>query len=319
MVRQTGRARAVAAIVLASGLLYAQCGGSKTTQPTPVVPTPTPIDPTQPPIGTSVPQIFVGAGDIGWNQSNGGQELTAKLIESIGGTVFTAGDNAYLEGTAQNYADYYDRSWGRVGIRSRTRPVPGNHEYDNHPDMAGYFGYFGTAFAGPPPGYYSFPVGDWHIIMLNSSIADKPAGAAQEAWLQNDLSLPANVTKCTLAVFHFPLFTSGQNGPVTSVRRLWQILYDKNVDVIVNGHEHLYEVFFPQSPDGLRDNARGIREFIVGTGGAALYQFVTTAPNSQRKISGTYGVLKFTLGVGYDWQFVPVPGGQSDQGSGSCH
>jgi hypothetical protein len=317
MATQTGRARAIAVLILASGLLYAQCGGNKTTSPTPVPPIdPGPINPNPNPGNPipSSPQIFSGAGDIGWNGSDGGQEQTANLLKSLGGTIFTAGDNAYLDGSAKNFADYYNRSWGQ--FLGRTRPVPGNHEYDTDHSMSGYFGYYTAAFAGNFPGYYSYPLGDWYIFVLNSSV-DTSAGSAQAAWLRNELIVHPN--KCTMAMFHFPLFTSGQNGPITSVRPLWQILYDANVDVIVNGHDHLYERFFPQDPTGFRDNVRGITEFIVGTGGAIPYRFVTTAANSASRISGVYGVLSFTLFTGYDWRFIPTSGGQTDSGHGECH
>lgn len=317
--RTAWRSRTIAALVASfASIAYVQCGGDKSPTPTqPTVPPPTTVLPIPPPTPTpspSPPQIFVGAGDIGWNNNGGGQEQTARLIDSIGGTVFTTGDNAYLDGSARNYSDWYNASWGR--FRDRTRPVPGNHEYDTDHSMAGYFGYFGTA-AGGFPGYYSHELGDWHAIALNSSI-DVTGGSPQATWLRGDLV--AHPSKCTIAYWHFPLFTSGPNGNQTQMRAIWQILYDNNVDVIVNGHDHLYERFAPQAPDGFPDPIRGIREFIVGTGGAVLYEIVTNMPNSERRIAGVYGVLKFTLSDGgYDWQFIPVSGGQSDAGHGTCH
>jgi hypothetical protein len=319
-------ARALAILVLAAGLLDAQCGGSKTTTPTPIAPSPTPIPnptPTPTPL-PSAPQVFVGAGDIGWNPADdgktGGQALTAALIAAnmIGGTVFTVGDDAYLDGSTQNFTDWYNPSWGQ--FLGRTRPTPGNHEYDTDRSMSGYFGYFGAAATiggpGPPGGFYSFDLGDWHAVMLNSSI-DTSANSPQGVWLQNDLA--THPVKCTIAVFHFPLFSSGPNPTMPQARPLWDILYKNNVDVIVNGHDHLYERFVPQDPTGFPDQAKGIREFIVGTGGARLYPLVRNAPNSERRIADTYGVLKFTLGTGYDWQFIPVGAGQSDSGHWECH
>jgi hypothetical protein len=323
MAASTARARALAILVLAAGLLYAQCGGSKTTTPTPIDPNPTPIPNPNPNPTPSAPVVFVGAGDIGWNPAGdgkaGGQALTAALINGIGGQVFTAGDNAYLDGTLANFTQFYAPSWGQ--FIGRTRPTPGNHEYDNHSSMPGYFDYFGAAATvggpGRPFGYYSFEVGDWHAVMLNSS-DEVTANSPQGVWLRNDLIAHAG-SKCTIAVFHFPLFSSGQNGNIVRMRTLWQILYEANVDVIVNGHDHLYERFAPQDPNGFADPLRGITEFIVGTGGAQLYQFTSSQPNSVKKIGNTYGVLKLTLGTDYRWDFVPVSGGQTDSGIGTCH
>jgi hypothetical protein len=293
-----------------------QCGGDHTptgptAPPTNSLPPGTSGPPiTQPP---APPQIFVGAGDIGWCGSPG-PEQTARLVDSIGGTVFTVGDNAYFSGTRQEFLDCYDPSWGRH--KSYTRPVPGNHDYMT-PGASPYFDYFG-AFAGTPGlGYYSFPLGsEWHAIALNSLVPVND-GSAQAQWLRADLA--ANPSKCTIAYWHYPLFSSGPNGNGTQMRDFWRILYGANVDIIVNGHDHLYERFAPQNPDGGRDDARGIREFIVGTGGASLYNFVTTSANSEARISNTFGVLKFTLQSGsYQWEFIPVSG-PSDFGTGSCH
>ena len=224
---------------------------------------------------------------------------------SIGGTVFTTGDNVYPTGTAKEFRECYDPSWGRH--KSHTRPVPGNHEYEGA-GPGPYFDYFGAA-AGPPGlGYDSFPLGDWHAIALNSAISVND-GSAQAQWLRSDLA--ASRGTCTIAYWHHPLFTSGPNGNQGQMRDFWRILYDAGVDVIVNGHDHLYERFAPQNPDGGRDDARGIREFIVGTGGAIPYKFVTTSANSEARIGNTYGVLKFTLQTGhYQWEFIPVSGAE---------
>ena len=242
-------------------------------------------------------------------------EQTARLLDTIGGTVFTTGDNAYFTGSLRDFQTCYQPMWGRH--KDRTRPVPGNHEYETDPTAAGYYQYFGPV-AGPPGiGYYAYPLGDWHIIALNSAVAIGP-GSPQGRFLAADLA--ANTSKCTLAYFHHPLFTSGPNGRQMFTIELWRMLYDAGVDVIVNGHDHVYERFAPQTPDGVRDDARGIRQFTVGTGGAALYAFTTSAPNSERRIGNTFGVLKFTLmNDRYQWDFVPVPGGQTDTGSGTCH
>jgi len=293
------------------------CGGGNSPSGPTAPPTNTLPPGTAPPVPTpvppSAPQVFVGAGDIGWCGSPG-PEQTARLVEASGGTVFTTGDNAYLDGTRENFRDCNDPSWGRPAIKSRTRPVPGNHEYQM-PGAAPYFEYFGLA-AGPPFGYYSFPLGDWHAVALNSLI-DVRAGSPQAQWLRADLA--EHPARCTIAYWHYPLFSSGPNGNQTQMRDLWRILFDAGVDVVVNGHDHLYERFAPQNPDGGRDDARGIREFIIGTGGASLYSFVATQANSEAQRTGIFGVLKFTLQSGsYQWDFIPVSGA-GDSGTGSCH
>jgi hypothetical protein len=292
------------------------CGGNNSgpTSPStsaPIVP-PGPVSPSPGPPVPSPPQIFVGAGDIGWCGSPG-PEQTARLIEGIGGTVFTAGDNAYFTGSAQDFQNCYDPSWGR--FKARTRPVPGNHEYESG-NPTPYFDYFGTA-AGPAGlGYYSFPLGDWHAVALNSNIPID-GGSGQAAWLRADLT--AANSKCTLVYWHHPLFTSGPNGGQTFVRDIWRILYEFNVELVINGHDHLYERFAPQDPNGRLDAARGIRQFTVGTGGASLYPFAGNAANSEKQIQNTFGVLKLTLQSGsYQWDFLATSG-PGDGGSGSCH
>jgi hypothetical protein len=244
-------------------------------------------------------------------------------MDMIGGDVFTLGDDAYPNGSAENFK-VFDRTWGRfVG---RMHPAPGNHEYMT-PGAAGYFGYFGDV-ASPPgspagQGYYWFDLGAWHLISLNSNYefgVGVDAGSAQAAWLRSDLA--AHTNKCTLAYWHHPLFSSGQNGDYPGMRPIFDILYNANADVVLNGHDHLYERFGPQSGDGRPDPARGIREFIVGTGGVnADYRFVTSKPNSERQITGQNGVLKLTLlADSYQWEFVTAPNGAvADSGSGSCH
>ncbi|MDQ3007031.1 MAG: Ig-like domain-containing protein [Chloroflexota bacterium] len=264
--------------------------------------------------------VFVGAGDI-TNCSSTNDEATAKLLDNISGTVFTLGDNAYPDGTLTEFNNCYGPTWGRH--KSRTKPAPGNHDY--HPAGAsGYYTYFGSA-ASPLDnnctsnckGYYSYNLGAWHIIVLNSEISHS-AGSAQEQWLRADLAANQNV--CTLAYWHKPRFSSGMHGNIASVQTLWQALYDYGADVVLSGHDHLYERFAPQNPNGQADSSRGIREFVVGTGGSALYPFPTIQPNSQVRNNTTYGVLKLTLhSTSYDWQFVPIAGQTfTDSGSGNC-
>ncbi len=263
--------------------------------------------------------ILVGAGDIADCRDLAGAEATAKLLEKIPGTVFVAGDLAYPDGSKENF-DCYDRTWGRV--RSRTRPAPGNHEF-HAAGAAPYFDYFGASAGDPKLGYYSYELGSWHIIVLNSECKDVggcESGSPQEKWLRADLA--AHPVACTLAYWHKPLFSSGgAHGNDLTVKPLWQALYDANADVIIGGHDHDYERFAPQNPEGAADSKRGIREFVVGTGGKNHRPFSEIKPNSELRDFTAFGVLKLTLRPkGYDWEFIPEAGkGFTDSGSGSCH
>ena len=265
-------------------------------------------------------EVFVGAGDIAVCGSSG-DEATSDLLVNISGTVFTLGDNAYSNGSASDYTNCYDPSWGRV--KSRTRPTPGNHEYQTA-NATGYFGYFGSAAGDPTKGYYSYDLGDWHIIVLNSNSScttiSCAAGSAQEQWLRADLA--ANTKACTLAYWHHPRFSSGAtHGNNTAVAPFWDALYQYGAEIILNGHEHVYERFAPQTPNATADPANGIRQFTVGTGGAGLYSFSSTIqPNSEVRNNTSLGVLKLTLRTGgYDWDFIPATGLFTDAGSGTCH
>ena len=259
-------------------------------------------------------EVLVGAGDIA-DCGSSGAEATAALLDAIPGTVFTAGDNAYSSGTASEYANCYDPTWGRH--KARTRPAPGNHEY-NTSDAAPYYAYFG-ANAGPSGrGYYSYDLGDWHLISLNSNI-DMSAGSAQELWLRADLA--ATTKTCVLAYWHHPRFSSGSHGSSTESQPLWQALYDYNADVVVVGHDHNYQRFAPQTPSGAPDPVRGIREFVAGTGGRSHYSFSTPIANTEAYSTDTWGVLKLTLdAASYSWEFIPIAGGTyRDAGTGACH
>ena len=263
--------------------------------------------------------ILVGAGDIADCKDLSGAEATAKLLEAIPGTVMAVGDLAYPDGTKENF-DCYDRTWGRV--KSRTRPSPGNHEFHTH-GATYYFSYFGEAAGDPKAGYYSYDLGTWHIIALNSECIDIGgcnAGSAEEKWLRADLA--AHPAACTLAYFHKPLFSSGgAHGDDPEIVPIWQALYDANADVVVSGHDHDYERFAPQTPLAKPDPERGIREFVVGTGGKNHRPFTTPHANSEVRNADTFGVLKLTLRTGaYDWQFIPEAGKIfTDSGTGSCH
>src|SRR5262245_8098165 len=267
-------------------------------------------------VTASAGTVFVGAGDIS-DCGNDNDEATAKLLDGISGTVFTLGDNVYSSGTDTEYAQCFDPTWGRH--KARTKPSPGNHDY-NTSGATGYYNYWG-ALAGPAGrGYYSFDLGSWHIISLNSEVS-MSAGGAEETWLRADLA--ATAQKCILAYWHKPRFSSGTNhGSLSSAQPLWQALYDFHADLVLNGHEHNYERFAPQTPSGAADPTNGIREIISGTGGESHYNDEgTPLPNSEVFNGTTYGVLKLTLGDGtYSWEFVPIAGQTfTDSGTGTCH
>ena len=307
---------AVPFIVVVLSVISARCSGREVTGPSDVPKATTPFLPPRSdaafPVEQSRPEVFVGAGDIALCTSDGRHEETARLLDGIGGTVFALGDNAYSSGSAEEYRNCYDRTWGRH--KSRTRPVAGNHEYES-PGASPYFEYFGPN-AGPyGVGYYSFDLGGWHVVALNSNVPVS-AGSAQGEWLRADLS--ASRATCTLAYWHHPRFSSGQHGDQGQMRDFWQILHDAGAEIVLSAHDHTYERFAPQDPGGFPDGARGIRQFVVGTGGAKPYPFTNVRANSEVRLS-TIGVLKLTLSAGgYDWEFVPVSG-PGDFGTGVCH
>jgi len=266
----------------------------------------------------SGPAVLAGAGDIA-DCSRVSQEGTARLLDGIVGQVATFGDGAYPDGSLADYMNCFDPSWGRH--KARTRPATGNHEY-NHGQSAGapgYYTYWGAAAGDSGIGYYSYQLGAWHIVVINSSV-DMSAGSTQEQWLRADLA--AHPATCTLAYWHHPRFSSGGNGSTVETQPIWQALYDFGAEVVLNGHDHDYERFAPQTPTGALDNTNGIREFVVGTGGNSLYSFdIPPIANSQIRSNVNYGVIKLTLWpTSYDWQFIPVAGGTfTDAGSASCH
>ena len=259
-------------------------------------------------------EILVGAGDIA--QCGGvGDEATADLLDGIQGTVFTTGDNVYPDGTASEFANCYDASWGRH--KNRTRPSAGNHDYHTS-GAAGYYGYFGGSAGERGKGYYSYDLGAWHIVALNSNI-EKDAGSPQLQWLAADLA--ANPSICTLAYWHRPRFSSGRHGNSDGSKPFWDTLYAAGADVVLAGHDHDYERFAPQDPDGAADPGNGIRQFVVGTGGKSVRPFESISENSEVRDDSTFGVLKLALfSSHYEWQFVPTEGaGFSDSGLTNCH
>ena len=265
------------------------------------------------PPATSAAEILVGAGDIA-GCSSPFDEATATLIDAIPGTVFTTGDNAYQNATAAEFTNCYGPSWGRH--KARTRPTPGNHDYQST-GAAPYYSYFG-ANAGPAGrGYYSYTLGAWHVLALNSSVPAS-AGSAQEQWVRTELA--ANPAACTIAYWHHPVFSSGRHGNNPHMANILKVLYAQGVDIVLNGHDHTYERFAPMDPDGQLDMANGFRQFIIGTGGISLYEFNSVQPNSEVRNNTSYGVLKLTLNASsYDWEFVPIAGQTfRDRGSAAC-
>lgn len=257
--------------------------------------------------------VFVGAGDIARCSEIAGATATAQLLDGIDSVVFTAGDNAYESGTASEYSNCYEPNWGRH--KARTRPAPGNHEYLTS-RATGYFDYFGDAAGPPGRGYYSFNLGSWHILSLNSN-APASVGSDQWNWVRADLSTITQ--KCILAYWHHPVFNSGYDGNMIHMRSIWALLYSAGADVVISGHAHDYERFAQQDPDGNFD-PQGIREFVVGTGGANHLGRDHAAPNSEAWISDTFGVIKLTLNENeYQWVFIPTEGPKTDSGTTTCH
>jgi len=246
------------------------------------------------------------------------QRQTSSLLDDPKlDAVLTLGDNQYEDAKYSEFTGQgaYSATWGRK--KSITHPTPGNHEY-HLSGASGYFDYFGAAAGERGKGYYSLDLGSWHLVALNSEISTS-TGSTQEQWLRRDLR--ATSKPCILAYWHRPRFSSGSHGGSTSVSALWQTLYRARADVILSAHDHDYERFALQNPSGQAD-ANGIREFVVGTGGAGHSSFSSTiAANSQARNASTYGVLKLTLHAsGYNWQFVPERGATfTDSGSTGCH
>lgn len=275
----------------------------------------------QSPAAESADPVLLAAGDIANCKMIAGAEATAKIIEAIPGTVAALGDLALSDGTAEEFADCYDKTWG--AFKSRTRPAPGNHEFHSTGGTP-YFDYFGAAAGDPKRGYYSYDLGAWHIIALNGECKDVggcQAGSSEEKWLRQDLQ--SHPAACTLAYWHEPLFSSGAaHGNDVDFIAFWRDLYNASATVVLNGHDHDYERFAPQDPDGKVDPVRGIREFVVGTGGNHERTFAASPdPNSEVRMTGMFGVLKLTLHAhSYDWEFVPEAGKSfQDSGNGNCH
>jgi hypothetical protein len=264
--------------------------------------------------------VLAAAGDIAGNGA--GDEATAKLLDSLNpDAIATLGDNVYDSGSASEYQTYFAPTWGRH--KAQIHPAPGNHDYHTS-GASGYFGYWGAAAATPGQGWYSYNVGTWHIISINSNgegacaTISCAAGSAQERWLRADLA--ANSAKCTLAYWHHPRFSGGTHGDSPEMQAIWQALYDNNADLVLSGHDHDYQRFTPMTPTGSPDPNRGIREFVVGTGGRGFYP-VSPRTGQEATNANTFGILALTLKPdSYDWRFIPEAGKTfTDTGSGTCH
>jgi 3',5'-cyclic AMP phosphodiesterase CpdA len=247
------------------------------------------------------------------------QLATSDLLVGEGySAVLALGDIQYEDASHEKFLASYDRSWGRV--KAITRPVPGNHEYRTR-GAAGYYEYFGARAADPAEGYYSFDLGAWHVVALNSNcgaVGGCHEGSPQAGWLRTDLA--ANPARCTLAFWHHPRYSSGMHGSDRAYRPFFQALYDADADVVLVGHDHDYERFAPQDADGGRDDRRGIPQFVVGTGGRSLRTFPRVEPNSEARDRSTFGVLELTLGSDvFAWRFRPAVGTFTDSGSARCH
>ncbi len=258
----------------------------------------------------AVTVTLIGAGDIA--TCNGTRDsATARLVDGIPGTVFTTGDHAYPDGTVSNFSQCYRPTWGR--FKNRTRPSPGNHDY-HVAGAAGYFAYFGSRAGPAGRGYYAYNRGAWRIYSLNSNVIT----SAQVNWLKADLR--ANRTTCVAAYWHHPLFSSGKHGNDSGVKPFWDALYAAGAELIINGHDHDYERFAPQTPGGRLAPAFGLREVVVGTGGAGLRRFFDVQPHSRVRIANRHGAIVLRLSTGgYTGQFRTVSGFVRDSFSGSCH
>lgn len=267
--------------------------------------------------------VLVGAGDIASCLSPAGSVATANLIDQIPGTVFAAGDLAYEHGTYEEFQSCYQPTWGR--FRQRTRPAPGNHEYTGS-GASGYFRYWGNQAGEVAKGYYSYDLGAWHIVVLNTNCAVKDLvgcgqGSPEETWLRQDLA--EHPKACILAYGHHALFSSGvfpKHARHAELHFFWKDLYAAHADLILAAHEHSYERFAPQDPEGRADAKHGIREIVVGTGGRSHTLLGPPQENSEVRNDDTYGVLKLTLSPkAYEWEFIPEAGKTfRDSGAGTC-
>lgn len=306
------------ALVLATLLVLGACSGSDDPGPSALT-SPTTARPSSTTSTTLPVATILAAGDIA-SCNSGGDEATANLLDARpNALVVTLGNNVTDSGTAAEFANCYDPTWGRH--KGRTRPALGDREYGVF-RAGGYFGAFGAAAGEAPLGWYSYDLGTWHIIVMNSNceVVGCATGGSQETWLRQDMG--AHPRLCTLAVLHHPRWSSGTTyGPTPAVAPLYQALHDAGVDVLLSAHERNYERFPPLDPAGNVDPARGVRQFVVGTGGRSHQPLGPPQFGSQARNDNTFGLLAITLRpTTYDWQFVPEAGKTyTDAGSGTCH
>ena len=259
-------------------------------------------------------EILVAAGDIAACDEEG-DTATPALVAQLEGTVATLGDNVYPAGSRQTYGRCYDPVWG--AFLSRTRPAMGNHDARDDGGAA-YFEYFGRAAGTHGEGWYSYDLGAWHVVVLNSTCAQTGCDlSTQMAWLADDLARSGAL--CTLAYWHHPHFSSGPSGGSPHVTPLWEALQEAGAEVVLAGHDHIYERFAPQTSAGVASRD-GLRQFTVGTGGKRLHEAERAAPNSEVRIDDAFGVLLLSLRpAGYDWSFFRSDKTEADGGSAPCH
>ncbi|MGK2849737.1 MAG: metallophosphoesterase family protein [Candidatus Limnocylindrales bacterium] len=261
--------------------------------------------------------VLVGAGDIA-DCTTDDDEATAALLDDIEGMVFTAGDNVYDSASSATFRDCYEPTWGRH--KDRTRPAAGNHDWQDG-GIGAYRTYFGAAAGEGKATWYAYDLGTWRVIVLDSNCGSADGcdpESPQGRWLVTELA--ATTATCTVAIWHHPRFSSGEHGDQDEVGPFWDALYAAGADVVINGHDHDYERFAPLDPDGREDRERGLRQFVVGTGGKELRGFDTVAAHSELRASVAHGVLALTLHDGsYDWQFIPTAGDFADRGTARCH
>jgi hypothetical protein len=299
----------------------------------PVSLTPPPAASPAPVVALSGASVMIGVGDIA-SCSSQLSIGTARLVDSVlrvdsiakvDNAVFTLGDNVYTSGTTAQFDNCFTPTWGdpKKRIVKNLHPSPGNHEYYT-PDADPYYKYFGPAAGVVGKGYYSYEVGAWHVVVVNSeiivnSIFSDAARQAQMDWVKQDLE--AHKKRCTIAYWHHPRFSSGWHGSDRKFVPIWQLLYDNDVDLVLSGHDHDYERFSPMTPDGVADTTRGITEIVAGTGGEELRGFRgKPTTNSVYRIEGRAGVLLLTLGAAeYRSAFIEIGGRVWDQSGGKCH
>jgi len=268
--------------------------------------------------GADAPVVIWAAGDIGYCGPSGPASApaarTARLMAGDTHPVLALGDLAYPRGRQRDFDECFAPAWG--SLRPRLLPVPGNHDYDTRGALP-YYRYVEGLAPDAGRGYYALRLGAWRVIALNSNVDARP-GSEQLRWLRAELA--ARRSRCTLAFWHHPRFSSGDHGDDDRMDAAWGLLHEAGADLVLAGHDHDYERFAPLDADGRPDPLRGMRQFVVGTGGAPLRRFGEIRPGSEARNAETYGALRLTLrDGGYDWAFVPVDGQTfRDSGSGHC-